>query len=251
MENLNKEDKKESGRKDSIKLLFQIVAYDILSIIFSAGILALVSRAIYYSYDKLSDLGMENLAIKSQDQLQEMASSMGWTIKLLVASFIFGAVFLITNWSFFQQLIYSKILNKKITLKSFGKFLLLNLGWMGLFIGLLFLVYSGFKESIVLPSIIVLTAFFIYFTNILYLLFIKDQNWDSIKKAFKLGVFYFPIQLLPCLLMVIIVYGLFRLNQMVLFSLNIFIENAPFIILSLIAIDLTRLYIANIIKKRG
>ena len=233
------------------KILLPIVLFDFLFLVISYLLIQLANKLIKIQYSRVSALNFETILQRTQQEAQELAAKMGNTLFIIISLVIIFLVLIVINWSFFQNLVYLKILNKRFNMKSFLKFLFLNFLWILSFAIILAVIQKGVKSGLQITLAGTITLLFIYFTNILYLLFTKNNKLSAIKQTFKMGVFGFYRQAIPYLLLILILMGLRELNslfQYLIIDISIqpaILTHIPFIILALLAIDLTRIYIAR------
>lgn len=134
-------------------------------------------------------------------------SIIGHVIAAFLAAFI--------GYLIFKSLTWSLTVAKKIELRSMPRYALLNiiwmLSWLILFVALVFLV----KKSLLIYSFIALFLIFIYFNELLNIIFFKEKGiFKMIKNTFKIGIskiFYFIIPFMLSVLIIGIILLLYRI----------------------------------------
>ena len=107
---------------------------------------------------------------------------------LLYSSVALLALFIIFITSIVKGIIWAKTTSAKINIHLISRFLGLNLIWMGLWTGIIVLIgFAADKTALVsFASLLIVIA--LYFTNIIYSLFMKNNKISSITDGLKLGV---------------------------------------------------------------
>ncbi len=136
---------------------------------------------------------------------------------LLIGMIILMFLIIIIDWSIFKGLSWGITLKRKFNFKFFLKFFLLNLVWWGVFIFLLIAVSNVFRQSVIPIYIIVLTLIWIYFTNIIYTLFVKEEKFKSVKKAFKIGFTKIHYFILPYTVLILILSIIISIMNLITF----------------------------------
>ena len=142
------------------------------------------------------------------ENAQALATGLKGFLFLLIGIMLLMLLTIIIDWSIFKGLAWGFTLKKKFSFNYFRRFFLLNIGWLGLLAVLMFLigiVFKGdpimlggiyFQAGIASIYILILMAIWAYFTNIIYVLFLKDEK-KVVRKALKLGVTKFHLLILP------------------------------------------------------
>jgi hypothetical protein len=195
-----------SFRKIDIRIFlivfFDLVFYFLVPLIIAGTFNVLQKRAMAIKLPQtLLQLGAENA--------EKVVAELRAFLFLLVAMLVLMVVVIILDWTIFKGLAWCLTLKKKLNLRFFLRFFLLNLLWLGLFAALVVLFAIIFKESIVPIHIILLGLLWMYFTNIMYVFFVKKESVKSIKKAFKVAFtkahcFILPYAVLAVLLLAIV-----------------------------------------------
>jgi len=166
---------------------------------------------------------------------------------LLIAMLILMSITIILDWSIFKGLAWGLTIKRKFNFKFFLRFFLLNLPWLGSFIILIFLFAFAFKQASLPIYMLILLIIWIYFTNIIYTLFIKNPNLKSIKKAFKLAFTKFHYFILPytvLLIILIMIYLVMNLTILLPFGIGFTIM----ILMLLFYLAWARFYIVDVIE---
>lgn len=166
---------------------------------------------------------------------------------LLIAMLILMSITIILDWSIFKGLAWGLTMKRKFNFKFFLRFFLLNLPWLGSFIILIFLFAFAFKQASLPIYILILLITWIYFTNIIYVLFIKNPNLKSIKKAFKLAFtkfHYFILPYIALLIILLIIYLVMNLTILLPFGIGFTIM----VLILLFYLAWARFYIVDVIE---
>lgn len=195
---------------------FFIIFFDLLFFVFLPLIVLAPSNIIQKKLTALEQkLSTDIMTIYTQNLASEVAGFFFFFIALIMLIIIL----IIINYSIFKGIVWCMSLNKKFNLKFFFKFLLLNLRWLGLYcilllaFGMVFksepMMFLGlyFHSGIAAIYQLILTIFWIYFTNIIYTLFIKNKKKpvrEGLKFGFKnLFSFFLPYLTLTIILSII------------------------------------------------
>ncbi len=160
------------------------------------------------------------------------------------------SVLLIISYCFFKYLIWRFLLNKKLDLKSFGKFIILNiLIFITLLITIL-LTYTITKIEIFPILLILIFLLLIYFICLLHPIFnITDNLIRSIKITFSKGItrcYHFIIPYITFFIVLVLMF--FYIIPMLVFLPDML---HLFVVLLVIVLYLTwtKLYILAVLKK--
>ena len=182
----------------NMKNLFTIVMFDIGFILVTVAILKLFYDFIVPRFVNLNKLLQEDYySIDPQklfymgDKLGDIKVMMRNELIIILVLIIIAVVLFLANWSFFQGLIYSKLAKKKFNLKYFLKFSLLSFVFFALFIVILGLIQNAVNLYLVIPLSMLFIILFIYYGNLIFLFFAKDNKIKSIKNALRYGTFEF------------------------------------------------------------
>lgn len=152
------------------------------------------------------------------ERAQQLVSDVKSFYYLIIFSFIMLCIAIIFIASILKGIIWAKTANAKITFTLLSKFLGLNLIWMGFWF-VLFLLISLFVEpaSAVLFMIAAIILS-LYFTNTLYTIFMKKQQFKSIIHALKLNIAKFHLFLLPYAIIALALFIIVRLVNLLKFQ---------------------------------
>lgn len=137
---------------------------------------------------------------------------------------VFFTVFMIINWSYFQGLIYKRLMGRKLDLKYLGRFSFVNLIWIVVWFLIINLVFFGSRQNLSEIGSILLILMFIYLTNILYTQFAFNGKYADIGTTFKLGYIKGSFLLIPFVLFYgtyIVLTVLYRLVPFIDQSVNV------------------------------
>lgn len=117
-----------------------------------------------------------------------------------------------------KAIIWAKTTRVKISLRLISRFMVLNLMWMGFWL-LLILAASILVEPASAPFFMAgIAVIGLYFTNILYPIFIKTQEYKSIATAARLGISSMHLFILPNALALLLLYVILKVAGLVHFS---------------------------------
>lgn len=125
---------------------------------------------------------------------------------LIILSFILLLIVIIFLASISKGIIWAKTTKTKISLALISKFLALNLIWMSFWFLLIFLISILMQPQSVLLFIVAAIILGLYFTNTLYVIFIKKQTFKNIFTAIKLNFTKIHMFLLPYALIFAILF---------------------------------------------
>ena len=186
----------------------------------------------------------ENIMDLSLQEAESLAANLKGFFFLIIFLVIFLILLMILNWSLFKGLSWSLAVKRKFDFKFFKRFLLLNLAWLPIWILLLFFVIIGINPDSILYFIMVVLAIAAYLTNILYALFLKENNFKTIKKAFKIAFAKMHFFVIPYIIAVFLPYILLKLLIQNL-------QQTAFLIISALAFIIInawfRLYIVEVV----
>ncbi len=227
--------------KNSFKLnmnFLQIYIYDLLFYAIILPSLFFIQRILSKRTSNLDLASIQDLASQSPAQISMVTAQLNSFMAVFIASVLLMIIIILAAWSFSRGLIYTKILKKKLTLKYFLKFMLLNLIIGIIFLLLLasfsvFIKVSSFKILLVISALItvyLLTFTYIYFTKNNQIFYALGKSIQAVPKIKTLFI--------PCLLILavfIILTAIFSLLKITL---------SPYIALLILTAFLTwaRLY---------
>ncbi|MFH1641925.1 MAG: hypothetical protein ABIC04_03415 [Nanoarchaeota archaeon] len=222
-----------------LKKLSEIVLLDVVFVSISYILGLIATKMIRTEYNKLLEIDIESVIQKTNTEINRVSESMSHHLSAIVTVAIIFAIIIITNWSFFQYMVYSKILDKKHNSKQFFKFLGLNFAWAAGFASIMFVIQKGAQIYLLYTLNITMILLFAYYTNILYISFFRK----SVKKTLKIGFYKFHKQAIPYIIMAAILYSLVKISS--IFPYSHFLIKALMLIIAITAIDFTRIYIAK------
>jgi len=166
----------------------------------------------------------------------------------LLSNVLILIIAIIVVISFFKSLIWSKVAKIKFKKSFFTKFLGLFLSWNIPWILLFIIIALSFKEKAMKYFITAEFLFFIYFSLIIYPLFVKENRiFSTIKKTFKIGL----INLYKFILPIILIWLMFQLG----FTIIILLSKIPtlvrifLIVYALFYISWIKFYMLKVVEK--
>jgi len=188
---------------------------------------------------------VNTLTALGSDKAQQIATEVKSYFFLLLFSFIALLIFVIFLASIFKGIIWAKTTKTKISLKFISGFLLLNVIWMGFWAVLIFLISFIMNPSSVPIFIFISFLLGVYFTNILYPIFMRKQKLNSIGSAFRLGITRAHLFVLPNLIIFLILFILVWAADKLTFNYSFFVT--AFILIIYAA--LVRYYVSELADK--
>lgn len=233
------------------KLISKNTIYPVFLLLLFLSVFLLSSNMIGNTIKKKAESAFPSLtdinSLAAENSLKILPQLKGFIIYILAIIALYIAI-LIIAWALCEGTIWNLILNKKPSLKYYGKFLSLNIIWIiALILISLFSVLIFKKESA--PYIlIVLGIVFIYITPLMYILFAKENKiFQSIKITFSLGFKKIHHFIIPY----IVIFLIFLILGFIYVLLNNFQEKLAagiFIILLSVFITWVRYYLAEIVQ---
>ena len=220
-------------------VFYDLLFYSASALVLFAGFKFMQKRA------EAVNLPANILALNAQQAAGLLGSLRGF-FYLLIFTVIFLILLLIINWSLFKGLNWSIASKRKFNLAFFKKFLLLNLAWLGSIIILVFLVAVSFNQSAVPIFLLAIFIISAYFTNILYALFMRENRFKAVKRAFALGFSKIHYFIFPYAVMVLILYVLFKLSSLITLPQRAYL--AALILIFTVFIAWSRLYIVEVVN---
>ncbi len=186
------------------KKFILVLALNTLFVLLTIGTIKLIEWCANDLIEALKNVDLSNVLTQSELQLNATTTIMERFIVFILIAVISFILFMAANWSFFQSVIWSILLQKKFTLKFFGKFLLLNMVWFLPWLALIFIIWFGAKPNLLIILLALLILSFFHFSFILYALFAKESKFREIKEAIKSGVCKLHYFILPYIFVLII-----------------------------------------------
>lgn len=141
---------------------------------------------------------------------------------LLIFSFVLVLIVIIFLASISKGLIWAKTTKTKISFALISKFLGLNLIWMGFWLMLVLLISFFFEPASVLASVIAVITLGFYFTNTLYTLFMKKQEFKSVIHAIRLNILKVHLFLLPYTIIFLLLFIILKIGSLLEFDYSSF-----------------------------
>ena len=190
--------------KKTDKRLIYIALCDFLFFLLLIGGLYVWNSGVAKGIESIPKELLENPENLSPEKTQETALLMKDYLISIVGYTILLVIFIFLIWCLFKGYIWNLALKKKFNLKYYGKFLLLNLLWIAIWLVPLILLFILLKTKPSAKFLVIILVFLVYFTNILYILFTKNNLiMESIKNAFNLGFNKIHLFVLPYVLIIL------------------------------------------------
>ncbi len=169
---------------DVLFLIVSLLLSQLFSFLMSTVSIERLQELRYNASQALVESGLEQGSAYTQ-QLTGMLS----TIVLYLVLFV---VLLVLNWSFFRMMVYQFIYKKQFSLRTLGSYFAANLAITALFIAILYILSSTFKQTALPYALISLVIIFIYFTTLFYhFYFYTGRIRSGITLAFSKGISQF------------------------------------------------------------
>ncbi len=179
------------------------------------------------------------------ESVQELVGEVRAFYYILVFSFILLLTAMIFLASMLKGIIWAKTTKTKVTFELISKFVGLNLIWMGFWLVMLFIDFKLVLPSLVLPFLIGGAIISIYFTNIIYAVFMKKHHISAIKDGTKIGITKIHLLILPYIIIFVILFLLERLFSFVQFTYSF----AVVVVILLIYAAIVRYYVSTLVYK--
>ena len=199
-------------------VFFDLVFYSLIPLIAINSLNVIQKKAMSI------DLGQSLLQMGAENA-QALAANLKGFLFLLIGMMLLMLLVIIIDLSIFKGLAWGFTLKKKFSFNYFLRFFLLNLFWLGTLAVLMFLIGLTFKgEPLMLGGIyfqagassiyiLILMAAWAYFTNIIYVLFLKDEK-KAVRKALKLGFTKIHLFVLPYAVLIAIFVVLYSIMSL-------------------------------------
>lgn len=215
---------------------FRKIDFNILSIIILDSLFYLTAAGSFFLWDKFMKAKaaainlpedpneiVNTLASLGPEKAQQLASEVKSYFLLLLFSFIAVVIFVIFLAGIFKSIIWAKTAKTKLSLKLISGFLLLNLIWMGFWTVIIFLVSYIVNSESVPTFLFIAFIVAVYFTNILYPIFMRRLRLNSIGSAIKVGIAKIHLFVLPNLIIFLILFILAWAASKLTFNYSFFV----------------------------
>ena len=213
----------DSFKKIDLKIFFivffDLIFYSLMPLIAITGFGVIQNKAMALDFGQnLFQLGAENA--------EALLAGLKGFLFVLIGMLLLMFLVIIIDWSIFKGLSWGFTLKKKFSFNYFLRFFLLNLVWLGMLAVLMFLIALAFKgEPLMLLGIsfeagmasiylLALMGIWLYFTNIIYVLFLKNEK-KAVRKALKLGFKKIHYFILPYAVLVVILLAIFAIMSLI------------------------------------
>lgn len=163
----------------------------------------------------------QNLLELSQQNAAQLLSSLKEFFFFIIILLILFVIAVIINWSIIKGIIWNFTKHKKPSLKFMKKFLLLNFIWLPIWILIFLLIAFGIKQSAAPIFMIIAFMLAVYFTNILYPLFLANNKISSIKESFRLGFKKIHYFIIPYIIIIALFLILSKIYSIAVLGINI------------------------------
>jgi len=231
-----------------ITVLFDIILAIILSV--AVFIFATQVYGIFVDFQQNNSLNLFGTEISNFDtETLDMTSQ---NIQDLFYNVIFfSSLFIIFSLLFFslmKSLIYTRLLNKKSTIKFYFKFLLINFIWLIIWSLVFAFIFKFVRFELQFLFNILATLLLFYFTILLFTSFTIDEKflltlkhiWKLIKKT---HLFIFPY------IFIFIIFLILNLISIAFTFLPSFYENIISALILICFLAWARIYIISIVKR--
>ena len=198
---------------------FRKIDFNILLIIILDSIFYLAAAGSFFLWDKFMKAKaaainlpadpneiVNTLTALGPEKAQQLASEVKSYFFLLLFSFIAVVILVIFLAGIFKSIIWAKTTKTKISLKFMSGFLLLNLIWTSFWAAIIFLISYLVNPASVQTFFLISFIIGVYFTNILYPIFMRKQRLNSIGSAVGIGIAKVHLFVLPNLIIFLILF---------------------------------------------
>lgn len=133
---------------------------------------------------------------------------------LLIFSAVIVLLALIFLASIMKAIIWAKTTNTKLSFSLISRFLVLNLIWTTFWTAIFLFILIFVKPELVQMLIIIAIILWIYLTNTLYSIFMKEQKFNSVISTIKLNATKIHLFLLPYALIFLTLFVIASLGRL-------------------------------------
>lgn len=227
---------------------FKKIDLNIILIIILDAIFYFASVFIYLNWFKIIQAKEASFNLPSNiqslplSQLQQLTKDAQSFYYFFILSFLLVVISIIFMASILKGIIWAKTTKAKITLKLISKFFLLNLAWIGFWF-LIIVAIAKFVEQFSVIMFSYITIFLgVYFTNILYPIFMKEQSFKAVKEALKLSIQKIHMLVLPHVIISLLFYIIYKLSILTQFPYSSFV----FTLILLFYVAVVRYYVSEL-----
>jgi len=215
---------------------FRKIDFNILLIIILDSVFYLTAAGSFFLWDKFMKARatainlpadpneiVNTLTALGPEKAQQLASEVKSYFFLLIFSFIAVVILVIFLAGIFKSVIWAKTTKTKISLKFMSGFLLLNLIWTGFWAAIIFLISYIVNPGSVQTFFLIAFIVAVYFTNILYPIFMRRQKLNSMGTAIKIGTAKIHLFVLPNLIIFLILFILIWAAGKLTFNYSFFV----------------------------
>jgi len=177
------------------------------------------------------------------EKAQQLVSDVKAFYFLIIASLVLLLTAIIFLMSIFKGIIWAKTTGTKTTFKLISKFLALNLIWAGFWFVVVFLVSYLVEPAAAPMAMLVAVILALYFTNTLYALFMRKQQFKSILGAIKLNIAKIHLFLLPYSAIGLLLFIIVRLLSLFKFQYSSILLGLVLIVYA----AAVRYYVSNLV----
>jgi len=228
--------------------IINILLFDLIFYLITFLSLIKFGKQTQNKYLELNLLPMDQIGTLPQGELANVSTQLQGFIFSLIIGFILIGVLIFISTVIFKGLIWLQTTKTKPKLNFFPKFALLNIVWLITCILPIIILAFVLKREIMAPIIAVLAILALHFTNIIYILFTKENKLNVIKKALKIGTKKIHHYIIPYIIIAIVFFLIFQLYWIYKFIP----ENIQNIISALILLThlaWARIYLTKITKQ--
>ena len=215
--------------------------YFSISSIFFYGRIRLLEKEASISLPNLS--ATSSITDEQLKQLNDAADATKSFKNLLIFSILMFLIIVVFLASIIKGIIWAITTKAKITFSLISKFLALNLIWMSICFGIIFMISNFIQIELAPIFMLAALTLLIYLTNTLYTLFMKHQKLKSIFSALKLNVLKIHLFLLPYLVVALLFLILFWIGSF--FKFNYAVIAHSLILITYIAF--VRYYVSTLV----
>lgn len=215
---------------------FKKMDFGILLIIILDSLFYLTAAGLFFLWDKFMKAKaaainlpadpneiVNTLTSLGPEKAQQLASEVKSYFFLLLFSFIAVVILVIFLAGIFKSIIWAKTMKTKISLKFMSGFLLLNVIWMGFWAVIIFLISYIVNPGSVPTFFLIAFIVAVYFTNILYPIFMRKQRLNSIASAIRIGIAKIHLFVLPNLIIFLVLLILTWAASKLTFNYSFFV----------------------------
>ncbi len=185
-----------------------IVLSDLLFLVLLLSIFTYFPTAMYNKVAGFDDSRLQNANLLDINEASSLNSDLRGIFMTLIIYPLLMVLLTIINFTVFQGISWSIALKKKLNIKFFLRFFLLNLSIIGIYTMIIFLLAFIMKQEALPSWFMVIMLIWLHFGLVIYAFFVRKPEKISVKKAIekaakKVHLFILPYAVIFLMLMIL------------------------------------------------